>query len=235
MKIAILLRGAIGRNKSANSYFLYEFSYKKTLKSFQKHITNDLDKNEIKYDLYGSIKASPYLEENKDFVKDFEFIEYIFNEDTTQFDDIVTGLELIKSYNINYDLVLITRIDLLYKNFITKWNYNENKFNFCWKEALEKSWSCDNIYIFPFKYIDTIINLYKINSKHFNNKYFAQNILSKQIKKNLGTENIHYMTEKHFFSGTNWGSPACNNPIYIIYGYAYHFGNIYTDAIKIKK
>ncbi len=227
MHIAILLRGQIRRNKSANSYFNHEFIYIKTLNSFKENIQNSLNRLNITYDLYGSVKGSLEEIDNENFIKDYKFKECKFNKDSTQFDDILTGLNMIKKSNIKYDIILITRIDLLYKKKFEELDYNKNKFNFCWTEPVSDKWICDNLYIFPLKYLDILIILYINNKKLFGEKYFGQCIISNAIIRIIGSQNINYIFKNKYLSCTNWNNKACNNPLYIIYGYDYTFDKIY--------
>lgn len=59
--------------------------------------------------------------------------------------------ELCLSTNMNYDLVLITRFDLLFQKKFHESNIQFDKFNLV--SILERPHLiCDNFYLFPFKY-----------------------------------------------------------------------------------
>ncbi len=231
MHIAILLRGHIRRKESANSFFNHEFIYTKTINSFKKNIIESIEKLDkkysITYDLYGSVKGSHDETDNQNFIKDYLFKEYKFNDGTTQFDDILIGLEMILKSGVKYDLIMVTRVDFLYKKKFEELEYDKDKFNFCWKEPISEVWVCDNMYIFGKKYLDTLIKIYNINRKRFREKAFGQCIIPGIIIRELGQDNINYMFKDKYYSCTNWNHKCCNNPLYIIYGYDYHYDKIY--------
>lgn len=226
MHFAILLRGQIRRNKNISN-FKHEFIYTKTINSFKEAIANSLSSIGHTFDLYASVKASHLDEDNQNFLDSYQFKKYIFNQNTTQYDDLLTGLIMIKESSIKYDMILVTRVDLLYKRKLNQLDVDYNKFNFCWREPLDNIWICDNIYIFPSTFLDRLIRLYSSNKKRFVEKYFGQCGISLLIIKEFGPLNINFLFNNLYFSGTSWNNKYCNNPLYIIYGYDYAFAQLY--------
>ena len=228
MHIAILLRGHIRRSTSANSCFNHEFIFNKTLNSFNENILQSIQNIGHSYDIYASVKPSLIdLIDNIDFIKSYPFKEFVFNEGTTQYDDIMIGLQMIRNSEIQYDLIVITRIDFLYKTSFDKLEYKKDKFNFSWREPISDQWICDNMYIFPQEYLEKIINIYENNKSRFGETYFGQCGISQLIIYTLGSDNINFMFNDKYYSGTNWNNIYCDNPLYIIYGYDYAFADIY--------
>jgi hypothetical protein len=69
--------------------------------------------------------------------------------------------------NIKYDLVLITRFDLIFKKKFSETNMNLNKFNLV--SSLEKDYLiCDNFYLFPYTLLE---NFYELIKKNINNNF----------------------------------------------------------------
>lgn len=223
MRIAILLRGFIERTKAANMGFKYGFKYDKTNKSFRESIIESMNVMGIEYDIYASIKKESDNDVDE-FIKMYGVKEWILNEKTTQYDDILTGLNMIRKSGIQYDQILITRVDFIYKRKFEEIVYNGDKFNFCWMEPIGNNWICDNFYIFPNKFLDKVIEIYENNRGKFGERYFGQCIISMEIIKNI---EYNFMFNSRYYSGTNWNNEYCNNPLYIIYGYDYAFGKIY--------
>ena len=94
-------------------------------------------------------------------------------------------VELVKNYenknNINYDIIINLRYDLLFKKDITLWNIDYNKINFTFKH-LDNGNSDDNFYIIPRKYLDEFNN--SINKvidaneiTHAINRFLDENIV----------------------------------------------------------
>jgi len=226
MKIAILLRGQIRRMKPV---FTEEFYYTKTVNSFINKIKIPLEKNEHKIDIYASIK-SDNISETENFVKDYGIAEnkYIVNSGTNQYQDILNGLNLINNAGDIYDATIITRVDLLYKNEIVNFNIDYSKFNICWAEP-DARWHCDNFYVFSQKYIKNMIDILNSNRELTNYVFFGQlyiyNLISENIKKDYPEEKdfVNLLYKNRYYSGTNWINKECDNPIYRIYGYEYHF------------
>jgi hypothetical protein len=228
-KIAILIRGKIKREIGRNGNFIKPFYYKKTIQSFYDNILKIFDEDiNIIYDIYGSIKGSDNPMENEEFISDIKFKKCIFNYETNlQFDDYLGGLKLIKNSNEKYNLIIVTRIDLLYKINIKFWNIKLSKFNFLWNEPIGPEWFCDVIHIFNNSYLDDFIEILENDKKEFENYTYGQRQLPFNIIRKIGPYNINILFKEKYFSGTQWNIFFCNNPIYIIYGYPYPFGNIY--------
>jgi len=92
-------------------------------------------------------------------------------------------IELCLKSNIKYDLVLITRFDLLFQKDFNNSNIQLDKFNLV--SILEKpNLICDNFYLFPHKYLEDflkIINNKKINTSHHYLKYDIEGINGKDF------------------------------------------------------
>lgn len=87
------------------------------------------------------------------------------------------------SSNIEYDLVLITRFDLLFQKDFKESNIQLDKFNLV--SILEKDHLiCDNFYLFPYKYLEKFYNIIvnkSINISHHCLKSDIENINGKDF------------------------------------------------------
>ena len=225
MKIAIVLRGFIQRN---NSSFIDEFKYTKTQESFNKSIVEGLEKLGWDYDIYASVKSNDSPIDEADFISKFNVNKFKFNKDTSQFDDYLTGLKMVADSQIQYDLILVTHVDLIYHLDLSIWNINVEKFNCCWKEPMNdpKDWVCDVIHFFNAKYLTSVIEILSSDAAKFSGDYYyGQTTFYRTLIEKIGIDSIHFITNDKYFSGTFWNNPFCNNPMYIIWGYKNFFHN----------
>ena len=106
-----------------------------------------------------------------------------------KFDNVIT---MCLEKNINYDLVLITRFDLLFKKNFDKSNIILNKFNLV--SILEKPNSiCDNFYLFPYKYLKNFSIIVKKN-KNINKNF---HYIKEDIENLLKPDTINYILNEY--------------------------------------
>jgi len=140
--IKLTNKGIIDYNYSYDNYkeYIFDFFEKKGYTIDTYFSTNILDKDD-EIEILEKYKPVAY-----NFMKD-ELNG--LKSRNVKFDNVIT---MCLEKNINYDLVLITRFDLLFQQKFNKSNIKLNKFNLV--SILEHpSAICDNFYLFPYKYL----------------------------------------------------------------------------------
>jgi hypothetical protein len=115
--------------------------------------TNIIDDNDIKQELLDTYKPINYI-----------FLENIDNIIVSRNIKLKNAVECCMNKNIKYDICLITRFDLLFKNNFSDSNINLNKFNIVSMTQINNQ-ICDNFYLFPYK---LLYNFYNIICKNIN-------------------------------------------------------------------
>jgi hypothetical protein len=114
---------------------------------FTTNILNDKDKKEL-CEKYNPIKCS--------------FIGNDINHTISRNSKLDSVVELCLKSDIVYDLILITRFDLLFQKDFNESNIQLSKFNLV--SILEKDHLiCDNFYLFPYKYLAGFSKIVKNN------------------------------------------------------------------------
>ena len=95
-------------------------------------------------------------------------------------------IDLCLNNGLIYDLILITRFDLLFQKKFDESNINFDKFNIV--SILEKpDLICDNFYLFPYKYIQIFSNIVKQNLNiPFHN-------IQNKLYNNLNIKSVNYI------------------------------------------
>lgn len=172
--------------------------WKNSYENYKKYIFNFFENKGYEIDVYFTTNKLSNKEKTE-LCKTYNPIKYNFVDNHTdkrisRNTKIKNVVELCLSTDINYDLVLITRFDLLFKKNFVNSNIKLNKFNLVSKLE-EPSLICDNFYLFPYKYLSdfvNVINKNKYNSFHeikndienINGKQFVNYILNNNRKAN---------------------------------------------------
>ena len=99
-------------------------------------------------------------------------------------------IDLCLESGITYDLVLITRFDLLFKKDFNESNIQLDKFNLV-SILEEPDLICDNFYLFPYKYLGKFSIICKNNlNKSFHN-------IQNELYNIINIENINYILNEH--------------------------------------
>ena len=190
MKLALLLFGiSLEINKYWQYGTLYSVDYNNSYENYQKYIFEYFTNKGYDIDVYISTNSLPekYKKDLLDKYKPIKsnFIETIEEDrnlsENIKIDDVVN---LCINEGIEYDLILITKFDLLFKKGFDDINIIFDKFNIV-NFLEEPDYMCDNFYLLPYKYLSNFSKIIKSES------YF--------IKKNL--ENIgcpiNYILTEH--------------------------------------
>jgi hypothetical protein len=197
MKLALLLFGMskceyihwsnekklfIDFEKSYENYkeFIFDFFKKKGYDIDVYFATNILDNND-KIKLCKTYKPINYT-----FVKNGK------NKTISRNKKLQSVINLCLKSQKNYDLVLITRFDLLFKKDFDKSNIKLDKFNLV--SILQKSYQiCDNFYLFPYKYLK---NFSYVVTKNIDKSH---HYIQKDIENFLGGPNINFILNEHCY------------------------------------
>jgi len=96
---------------------------------------------------------------------------------------LINVLEMCLDSKIDYDLVLLTRFDLIFKDNFNESNIKLDKFNIV--SVLESpQYICDNFYLFPFKYLREFLELLK----DFRGCFKGYHAIGGVIEKRLNTK-----------------------------------------------
>jgi len=138
---------------------------------FTTNILSDKDKTEI-CEKYKPMKCN--------------FIENGENNIQGRNNKLNNVIDLCIESGITYDLILITRFDLLFLKDFNKSNIDFDKFNLV--STLESpTYICDNFYLFPYKYLKQFSNFVKKNLK--NNFHYIQEDLYNEFT----IESVNYI------------------------------------------
>ena len=190
MKLALLLFGiSLEINKYWQYGTLYSVDYNNSYENYQKYIFEYFKNKGYEIDVYISTNILPDINK-QDLLNKYKpiksnFIETI-EEDRNLSENIKMNdvVNLCITEGIEYNLILITRFDLLFQKGFDSCNIGLDRFNIV-NILEEPDYICDNFYLFPYKYLSKFSKIIKSES------YF--------IKKNL--ENIgcpiNYILTEH--------------------------------------
>lgn len=188
MKLAVLL---FGLSKCEYTHWVnkkYVIDYEKSYENYKEFIFDYFSKKGYDIDVYFTTNT---LEDKdkKEICEKYKPICCSFMENTNtgnininrnkRFNEVI---DLCLTSGIHYDLVLITRFDLLFQKDFAKSNIQLDKFNLV--SILEKpNGICDNFYLLPYPYLQpfsTIVKRNLNNSLHWIQEelYDALNITS---------------------------------------------------------
>ena len=197
-KIALLL---FGMSKTIYHHWsqkqgLLEINYMNSFSNYQKYIFKYFQEKGYQIDVYFSTNMMTD-EEQKELIKTYKPVSYSFNKNlknkiSSRNDKLDKVIDLCLQSKINYDLVLITRFDLLFKRDFNELNINLNRFNLV--SILEKKkLICDNFYLFPFTVLKQFSELVKRNKHKSFHKIKSEIDKIKSIRGRFGTGFVTYI------------------------------------------
>lgn len=159
----------------------FDINYKYSYNNYKKYIFEYFENKGYEIDIYF---CSNKLDENDslDIIKTYNpvkcsFIDNDINRTLSRNKKLDNVIDLCLDTKNKYDLVLITRFDLLFKKNFNESNINFNKYNLV--SILESlNIICDNFYLFPYKYLQHFSKIVKKNlhSSFHNIKHDIENI-----------------------------------------------------------
>lgn len=179
-KIAILL---FGFSKMDASITGKKTDYEKSYENYNEFIFNYF--KEIGYDIdvyYVTNKLS--MEDELILRNKYNPVKYMYTKYGRNV-KLLNCCKLCLDSKIKYNLVLVTRFDLIFKKKFNESNIDFNKFNLV--SILEKPHLiCDNFYLMPYKYLNSFMDCLlqggvRGSCGHFLKKYFDKVINEKNI------------------------------------------------------
>lgn len=210
MKCALLLFGmSFCKYQHWFSKKNLQINYKDSYDNYQKYIYKYFHDKGYSIDVYFSTNISNNDEHEK-IIKKYNPIRYSFikNEKNiilSRNKKLLNVIELCLNNNVDYDLVLITRFDLLFQKDFSSSNIKLDKFNLV--SILAEGYTiCDNFYLFPFpklkqfheitkKNINKQFHYIKDDIEKIDNKEFVNYILNE--KKNIGNLSFYKIVRNY--------------------------------------
>lgn len=196
MKLAILLFGLSKTeiiHHSGNKIFI---DYEKSYENYKKIIFDYFEN--IGYDI--DVFFTTNILDNKNEKKICEIykpIKYNFIE-KARHEKLNNVIELCINSRITYDLILITRFDLLFQKNFSESNIDFDKFNLV--SILEKPHLiCDNFYLFPYKYLKIFSKIVKETIIRENSNVCAFHNIQKHLYHELGINSVNYILNENCF------------------------------------
>ena len=164
-RIAILLFGLSRHIYQKKTRGSVRVDHRKSLDNYKEYIYNYFEKLDYEIDIYfvsNSFKDEFKRKEviNCYYPKNYAFIRNHHCRKISRNQKFLKVMELCLNENINYDLVLMTRFDLLFKKKFEESNIKLDKFNLVSKLE-SNNFICDNFYLFPYKYLQPFYDLMK--------------------------------------------------------------------------
>lgn len=185
MKLALIL---FGNSLKINRYWqygaLYSVNYNNSYDNYQTYIFDYFKSKGYSIDVYISTNNLNSENDITDIIDKYKPVKYIIADDNdeeckieedyiiSRNKNLESGIDLCIEGGGEYDLVLITRFDLLFQKDFAESNIQLDKINIV--SVLKRpNLICDNFYLFPYKYLKdfqkVIRKCAKINHSNINN------------------------------------------------------------------
>lgn len=197
-KLALLLFGISYKEEYKHwSRKCFIINYKNSIDNYRKYLISYFKKQNYDVDIF----ISTYDNHEKDnIIRDYSPKSYIFTKNFVTNMHMGRNLHFLNCLNlcigyanennINYDLVIMTRFDLLFKIPFEQVRIDYDTLNLV--SVLERSNLIDdNFYIFPYEYIDNMKNIVKLNNRI--NMHYVKDHFVKIFKR------INYLKNDHCF------------------------------------
>ena len=198
-KIALLL---FGMSKMTYQHWsqkkgILEINYMNSYSNYQEYIFEYFQKRGYQVDVYLATNnmSNP---DKKELIDTYKPISYSFNRNLknkirSRSDKIEKVIDLCLQSQIKYDLVLITRFDLLFKKKFDEININLKRFNLV-SELEKKKLICDNFYLFPYTVLKQFSKLVKRKRNVSFHKIKADIHKIKSIQGRFGSGFVSYIS-----------------------------------------
>lgn len=197
MKLALLL---FGLSKSGENYHgknkSYVVDYEKSVENYKTHIYKYFEERGYEIDVYMATNPLSLSLENK-LCQTYKPVDYCLVENgsnhyNSRNKKVKSVLEICINYEREYDLVLMTRFDLMFQKDFNKSNIHLDKFNLV--SILEQpTYICDNFYLFPYKYIHDFLKIVDLNIDK------CHHFIQDQLYSTFGESNFNYILNEKTF------------------------------------
>jgi hypothetical protein len=167
--------------------------YEKSYENYKKYIFEFFESKGYEIDVYFTTNILNEVDRKK-ICKTYNPISCEFIENETNFinsrnNKLDKVIDLCIGSGIAYDLVLITRFDLLFQADFEKSNIEMDSFNLV--STLEKPFLiCDNFYLFPYTYLETFSTLVK---KHITSNF---HYIQEDLYHAIGETSVNYILDE---------------------------------------
>jgi len=195
MKLALLL---FGISKFEYNYWYnnkkFVIDYKNSYENYKKFIFDFFSNKGYDIDVYFTTNMLDDTDK-KEMCQKYKPIKYNFIENDedpikSKNNKLNNVIDLCLESGFTYDLILITRFDLIFKKDFDKSNINFDNFNLV--SILEKPHLiCDNFYLFPYKYFQIFSNIVKKNI----NK--SLNLIQNELYYKININSVNYILNEN--------------------------------------
>ena len=197
MKLAVLLFG-MSKIEYINWYGNKKcfIDYEKSYENYKKFIFDFFENKGYDIDVYFTTNILDN-KNKKEICEKYKPIKYNFIENCedrtkSRNEKLNNVIDLCLNSGFTYDLILITRFDLLFQKEFDKSNIDFDKFNIV--SILEKpNLICDNFYLFPYKYFQIFSNIVKQNL----NVSFHH--IQEQLYNKLNIKSVNYILNENCY------------------------------------
>jgi len=194
MKLAVLLFGMSKNDYKHWNKSTFVIDYEKSYENYKQFIFDFFTRKGYDIDIYFTTN---FLNETdrKEICKRYNPVRHSFVENEENFvksrNKKLNGvIDLCIESGIAYDLILITRFDLLFQKDFDKSNIKLDSFNLV--SILEKPHLiCDNFYLFPATYLDIFSTIVK---KNLNTSF---HMIQEELYTELPENAINYILNEH--------------------------------------
>lgn len=168
--------------------------YEKSYENYKKFIFDFFENKGYDIDVYFTTNILDNKDKKKICEKykpiKYNFIKNDKNIKKSRNQKLNNVIDLCLNSGFTYDLILITRFDLLFQKEFDKSNIDFDKFNIV--SILERqNLICDNFYLFPYKYFQIFSNIVKQNL----NKSF--HCIQKDLYNKLNITSVNYILNEN--------------------------------------
>lgn len=223
MHIAVLVRGiSYEPCYSHRSGWKYCIDYISCIDSFKENIIDSFESRGHSVDTYVASYSSPVTD---DIVSDYEAKAYDFTEKEgfDQRKTLLRGIDLLLANGgDSYDLILITRFDIVYKREIAPF-IDAGFFNICFKDVSDGVVS-DLMQAFPGRMLKDFKSCIEMNRGWLHG-------MLKQINEVFGQESVRYMVDGKYRSNAS----IRHNPNPMLYIHRHQLPQNYTHSTAQKE
>jgi len=168
--------------------------------------TYDNDKKNDIIETYKPVKHT-FLDKNLAKLGGGDVIDFGGRKMLIMIHTYLTSLLELKKENLDVDIVISTRFDMMWKtNPFKDFNFDFSKFNFLFRDYIytENPLVCDAFYVLPYKMIESLIEaILELNDNPFNNVKIGLLNLHHPLKTIIGEENINIVCKDFLRSDYN--------------------------------
>jgi hypothetical protein len=191
----------IGVNLVGISQGIRDRNWKDSLDNIKNNVINC-------WDYEPKIYLTTYQHESTfDLLKDYTPTKYLFLPFQNSDQRLTYKNSLIELLNEDIDLIISIRFDIQFTNALSSYKIDFDKFNFLFKESggwwQAHKFTCDNLFIFPKKYLRATIDSIQEFYDHPVRNHSDLHPLYSHIVPKINEENINFIFDETYSSTHN--------------------------------